>query len=82
MDTTTGLEVRFTVFYEAQGPILSYCIAPASSFASKAGVCFASTERLVEALNAVGLPGNEISTFSDKTYAASIEQMQTLGFKL
>jgi hypothetical protein len=76
------LEVRFTVFHESQGPVLAYCIAPGSSFASKAGVRFASTEELVETVNGVGLPGKEISTFTNKTYPISAEQLQKLGFKL
>jgi hypothetical protein len=82
MSATTGLEVRFTVFHESQGPVLAYCIAPGSTFASKAGVRFADTRKLVEALNAVGLPGSEIATFSDRAYPTSIGRMQKLGFKL
>lgn len=79
VNTDSGLGVRFTVFHEA-GPVLAYCVAPASSFASKAGVRFRNYEEMVGALNAVGLPGSEIATFTDKTYSVSREDLRALGF--
>jgi hypothetical protein len=79
----TELQVRFTVFHEVQGLVLAYCVAPQSSFASKAGVLFDSLAKLEERLDLVGLPGREIARMSNptKSYLVSINQLSVLGFK-
>ena len=83
MSAETELQVRFTVFHEVQGPVLAYCVAPLSSFASKAGVLFDSVAKLEERLDLVGLPGREIASMSNPTtiYSVSVNQLSVLGFK-
>ena len=78
-----GYQVRFTVFYKPQGPFLSYCFAPASSFSDRAGAQFGTAQELVEALNRVGLPGSEIATpVNDKIYGVTDAQLRTLGIQV
>jgi hypothetical protein len=77
------LQVRFTVIHEVRGPVLAYCVAPLSSFASKAGVLFESVAKLEERLDLVGLPGREIASMSNPTmiYSVSVNQLSVLGFR-
>jgi hypothetical protein len=60
----TTFSIRFTVFYEAQGPVLACCLAgpfiPAT-FSSKVGTRYESAEHLMNALDSVGLPGKKIA---------------------
>jgi len=78
------LAVRFTVFKQETGPILAYSVAgPFSSatFASKAGARFDDINKLIDALNRIGLPGKEISGFTDKVYSVTRAQLTQLGLK-
>jgi len=79
-----SLAVRFTVFKEGAGPVLAYAIAgpfiPAT-FASRAGARYDDTKSLIDALNRVGLPGKEISGFTDKVYIVTRAQLSQLGLK-
>ena len=83
MSVETELQVRFTVFHEVKGPVLAYCVAPSSTFASKAGVLFESMEKLEERLDLVGLPAREIARMRNptKTYSVNANQLRVLGFK-
>jgi len=81
-----AFQVRFVVFYENADPKLSYeHYDPFASFTpvSRAdGVQFGSTEEMIEALNAVGLPGAEIATpFNLAPYAVTGEILRALGFR-
>ncbi|MGA9156217.1 MAG: hypothetical protein WB249_05455 [Candidatus Sulfotelmatobacter sp.] len=80
-----AFSVWFTVFREPAGPVLAYCVAQpfaSRTFASKSGARFQSMEHLVETLNRVGLPGEEIAGFTDKAYPVTGAQLHELGLKL
>ncbi|HEV2991111.1 MAG TPA: hypothetical protein VG759_21915 [Candidatus Angelobacter sp.] len=56
--------VRFMVFYEIQGPVLTYCLAGSfmpATFSNKNGASFENAGQLVDVLNSVGLPGKKIA---------------------
>ena len=76
--------VRFTVFNQVDGPVLSYAIAgpfiPAT-FTSH-GPKFRDTAHLIETLDRVGLPGKEIAALSDRVYSVTGAQLRSLGLKL
>jgi hypothetical protein len=76
--------VRFTVFNQVDGPVLSYAIAgpfmPATF--SSHGPKFRDTAHLVESLDRVGLPGKEIAGLSDRVYNVTGAQLHSLGLKL
>jgi len=87
MSATAAVErefqVRFSVFFKPQGPFLSYCFVPGSSFSDLAGAQFGSSEKLVEALDRVGLPGIEVTTpVNDKVYAVTESQLRALGIQV
>jgi hypothetical protein len=78
----TRYPVRFTVFHEPQGPILDYCLAGpfmSATFASNHGARYECIAQLIEALDCVGLPGREISSFTDKVYSVTGPQLRVLG---
>ena len=76
--------VRFTVFNQVDGPVLSYAIAGpfvAATFSSH-GPKFQDTADLIDSLDRVGLPGREIAGLSDRVYTVTGAQLHSLGLKL
>jgi len=81
------IPVRFTVFFEAGGPILAYASAgpfESATFASKAGTKYPDVNSLIHALDKVGLPGLEIVQMRrpTKIYMVTGERLSELMGKL
>lgn len=77
--------VRFTVFEEPQGAVVSCRSVDSDAFAtagSEAATCFESVEQLVEALNCAGLPGKEICSSRGKAYAVNSVQLHALRLEV
>jgi hypothetical protein len=73
--------VRFTVFYELEGPVLALCPDRpfmAAGFSGKAGARFETVAQLVVALNCVGLPAWEICALTNKVYSVTRPQLRML----
>ena len=86
MNDESSFEVRFGVSYEAGRPVLSHL--PSGPFVAyvipsrdKDGMRFENMRRLMDALDSVGLPGEEICTFTDKTYGVTAAQLLALRSK-
>ena len=82
--STADFSVRFTVFNQVDGPVLSYAIAGpfvAATFSSY-GPKFQDTADLIDSLDRVGLPGREIAGLSDRVYTVTGAQLHSLGLKL
>lgn len=79
------LPVRFTVFSDAGGVILTYSVAApytSPSFSSKAGAQFPSTATLIAVLNKAGLPGDEIALMRTPNKVYTISGAQLLALNL
>jgi hypothetical protein len=79
------LQVRFSPMIGRNGkPVLAYCEAAtfvSPNFVSETGAPFLSRTDMVAALDAVGLPGKEIVTGTNKEYSVTATQLQALGLK-
>jgi len=79
--------VRFNVFHEPGGPVLTYCLVGAftpTTFTSTGGVRYPETGALVGALNRLGLPGADIAADKTptRTFQVSGAQLSSLGLQL
>jgi hypothetical protein len=77
--------VRFTVFRETAGPVLAYSLsAPfvSASFSSRGGAHYPDMEKLIGALNAIGLPGKRVVGEVGTVYTVTGAQLSQLGLQL
>lgn len=79
------IPVRFTVFFEPAGPILSYSVATPyvpTTFVSKTGAQYPNKESLVRTLDKIGLPGKEIAEMNYPTKVYTLTGSQLLFLNL
>lgn len=85
MASEQTIQVRFSPMIGRNGkPVLAYCEAApfvSPNFSSENGAPFLSRIDMATALDALGLPGKEIVTGSNKEYSVTAAQLQALGLK-
>jgi len=79
------LQVRFNwMIGRNSKPVLTYCLATpftSATFVSETGAPYDSVQKIIEALDSVGLPGHEISQNTAKEYTVTLSQLRDLGLK-
>jgi hypothetical protein len=79
------IPVRFSVFVEPTGPILAFAVAEpymSTTFASKAGTRYQSSQLLIATLDKVGLPGKEIVEMKNPAKVYTLTGAQLLFLNL
>jgi hypothetical protein len=79
------IPVRFTVFFEPDGPVLSYSVAApytSASFSNKNGAKFESVDALRRALTEIELPADEIVDKPESTKVYTLRGSQILYLNL
>lgn len=76
------LQIHFIVSAESQGVRLTYRFREPALNGSAEGPLFESIERLIEALDCVGLPGREICSVTDRIYLVTGPQLRMLHFAM